>query len=126
MRSIKQIIDDMGNSALESRIPLAGFAVLSDSGKIIFQTKNWDLSNQTDILMKVLKGAKSFVLNNFEFSVVQATPEGIVGTSAGGMGHVILNPFKGGTLVSYALPQANLTRTLDFLKGFMTQLNGLV
>ncbi len=124
MADIAQIIDDMGIAALESNVSLAGFAVMSDSGKIIVQTKNWDLSKQTNVLMGVLKGQKSYVMNNIAFSVVQSTPDGIIVASAGGMGYVIMLPFQGGTLVSYAMPKTDLSKILGFLKGYVPRLNG--
>lgn len=123
MVDYKQIFDDLGIAALESNIKLAAFAILSDSGKIIIQTPNWDLSNQTDILMDVLNGMQSFVLNNVDFSVVQRTEEGIVGTNAGGMGHIIMVSFQDGTLVSFAMPKADPLQALAFLKGYLTRLN---
>jgi len=126
MDEIKDIIDDLGISTLENNLKIAGFAVVSDSGNIVFQTKNWDLTNQTSIILNVIKGDRSFVLSDLEFSVVETTDEGIVGTNESGMGHVIFTPFQGGVLVSYALPQADPPKALSFLKTFAMRLNGKV
>ena len=126
MDEIKDIIDDLGISALENNLKIAGFAVVSDSGNIVFQTKNWDLTNQTSIILNVIKGDRSFVLSDLEFSVVETTDEGIVGTNESGMGHVIFTPFQGGVLVSYAMPQADPPKALSFLKTFAMRLNGKV
>ncbi len=126
MDEIKDIIDDLGISALENNLKIAGFAVVSDSGNIVFQTKNWDLTNQTSIILNVIKGDRSFVLSDLEFSVVETTDEGIVGTNESGMGHVIFTPFQGGVLVSYAIPQADPPKALSFLKTFAMRLNGKV
>ena len=126
MDEIKDIINDLGISTLENNLKIAGFAVVSDSGNIVFQTKNWDLTNQTSIILNVIKGDRSFVLSDLEFSVVETTDEGIVGTNESGMGHVIFTPFQGGVLVSYALPQADPPKALSFLKTFAMRLNGKV
>jgi len=126
MDEIKKIIDELGISSLETNIKIAGVAVVSDSGNIVFQTSNWDLTNQTNIILNVIKGDSSFVLNNVEFSVVETTTEGIVGTNDNGMGHIILAPFQGGVLVSYAMPQADPPKALSFLKNFAMRLNGKV
>jgi len=126
MDEIKDIIDDLGISALENNLKIAGFAVVSDSGNIVFQTKNWDLTNQTNIILNVIKGDRSFVLNDGEFSVVETTSEGIIGTNDSGMGHVIFVPFQGGVLVSYAMPQADPPKALAFLKSYAMRLNGRV
>ncbi len=126
MDEIKKIVDELGIIALESNIKIAGVAVVSDSGNIVFQTDNWDLTNQTNIILNVIKGDRSFVLNNGEFSVVETTTEGIIGTNNSGMGHVIFAPFQGGVLVSYAMPQADPPKALAFLKTFAMRLNGKV
>jgi len=126
MDEIKKIIDDLGIAALESNTKIAGVAVVSDSGNIVFQTDNWDLTNQTNIILNVIKGDRSFVLNEGEFSVVETTTEGIIGTNHSGMGHVIFAPFQGGVLVSYAMPQANPPKALAFLKSYAMRLNGKI
>lgn len=126
MDEIKNIIEDLGINALESSIKIAAIAVVSDSGDIVFQTDNWDLTNHTDIILNVIKGDRSFVLNNVEYSVVETTTEGIVGTNYDGMGHVIFAPFQGGVLVSYAMPRADTTKALSLLKNYAMRLNGKV
>ncbi|MHA1488837.1 MAG: hypothetical protein ACTSRI_04185 [Promethearchaeota archaeon] len=126
MDEIKNVVDELGIRALESNMKIAGVAVVSDSGNIVFQTDNWDLSNQTNIILNVIKGDRSFVLNDGEFSVVETTTEGIIGTNDSGMGHVIFAPFQGGVLVSYAMPKADPPKALAFLKTFAMRLNGKV
>jgi len=126
MDEIKKIIDELGIVALETNIKIAGVAVMSDSGKIVFQTDNWDLTNQTNTILNVIKGDRSFVISDTEFSVVETSTEGIIGSNKSGRGHVIFVPFQGGVLVSYAMPRANTTKALAFLKTFTIRLNGKV
>ena len=126
MDEIKEVIDELGITTFEANMKIAGFAVVSDSGKVVFQTDNWDLTNQANMILNVIKGELSFVLNDVEFSVVETTTEGIVGTADSGMGHVIFTPFQGGVLVSYAMPRADPPRALSFLKTFAMRLNGKV
>ncbi|MFX1268582.1 MAG: hypothetical protein ACFFAK_11540 [Promethearchaeota archaeon] len=126
MDEIKKIIDELGITALETNIKIASVAVVSDTGVILFQTENWDLTNQTNNILNAIKGARSFVFNNLEFSVVETAPEGIIGTNNDVMGHVIIAPFQGGILVAYAMPQANPPKALSFLKTFAIKLNGKV
>jgi len=126
MDEIKKIINELGIDALESNTKIAGVAVVSDSGNIVFQTDNWDLTNQTNVILNVIKGDRSFVLNDGEFSVVETTTEGIIGTNDSGMGHIIFVPFQGGVLVSYAMPQADPPKALAFLKTYAIRLNGKV
>ena len=124
IKEVKEIIDELGITALETNMKIAGVAVVSDSGKVISQTDNWDLTDQTNMILNVIKGNHSFVLNDIEFSVVETTTEGIVGTADNGMGHVIFTPFQGGVLVSFAMPRADPPRALSFLKTFAMRLNG--
>jgi len=126
MDEIKTIIDDLGIVSLEANLNLAALAVLSDSGELIIQTENWDLKNQEENILNVIKGASSFNLSNVQYSVVEATPEGIIGTNMSGMGHILFAPFKGGVLISYAMPQANPPKALAVLKNFAIKLNGKV
>jgi hypothetical protein len=124
MEEIKKIIDELGITALETSIKIAAVAVVSDSGNIAFQTENWDLTNQTNIILNVIKGESSFVLSDVKYLVVETTSGGIIGTNESGMGHVLFVPFQGGVLVSYAMPQANPPEALSFLKIFAMRLNG--
>lgn len=126
MDDIKNIIDDLGIAALEADTKIAGIAVVSDSGNLVFQTENFDLTNQTSFISKVIKGDRSFVFNKVEFVIVESTTEGIIGTNESGMGHVIFVPFQGGVLVSYAMPGADPPKALSFLKTFAPRLNGKV
>ncbi len=126
MSEIKNIIDDLGIAALESSVNIAAVAVMSDSGKLVIQTENWDLTNQTNDILKVMKGNASFTLSNVEYSVVETTSECIIGTNPSGMGHILIVPFQGGLLVSYAMPQADTSKALNFLKNYVPKLNGKI
>ncbi|MEJ2295887.1 MAG: hypothetical protein P8Y23_14115 [Candidatus Lokiarchaeota archaeon] len=123
MSDIKGIIDDIGISALENNIKIAAIAVISNSGKLIHQTENFDLEKQVNILLSAMKEEKSIKINDLEFKF-QVNPEGIIGTNKARMGYLILVPFDGGVLVSYALPQAEPTKALSFLKTYAGKLAG--
>jgi hypothetical protein len=126
MDEIKEIIINIGNIALEANIKIAALAIISNSGNIIHQTRNFDLTNQTNIILNVFKGNTSFVLSDLEFIITGKTSNGIIGTNKDGMGHVIIVPFQGGFLVSYAMPQEDPIKVLTFLKTFPLKLNGKV
>ena len=116
MDEIKNIVDDLAIGALEANIKIASVAVISDAGNVVFQTENWDLTNSTNSILNIIKGERSIVLNDAKFSVAESTTEGIIATNESGMGHVIIVPFQGGVLVSYAMPQADLPKALSYLK----------
>ncbi|MFX1274967.1 MAG: hypothetical protein ACFFBP_03805 [Promethearchaeota archaeon] len=121
---IKKIVEDLGIDAFESNVKIAGIAVVSDSGNLVYQTENFDLKNQMDEVMNVIKGGSSLTLSNSEFIVVVSSSEGVIATNDKGMGHIIFAPFQGGILVSYAMPNADPSKVLTFLKNNVNKLNG--
>lgn len=124
MNDIKKIVEELGIVSFESNMKIASIAVVSDSGDLVYQTDNWDLTNQTDTILNVMNGERTFVLNTYNFSVIETNPEGIVGVNDSGMGYVIFATFQGGILVSYAMPQADPIKALSFLKNYAMKLNG--
>ena len=124
MEEIKKVIEDLGIEAFESSMNIAGLAVMSDSGKLIFQTENWDLAEETKNILAVINGDSSLNIGGITFSVSQATSEGIITTNKGGMGHVIIVPFQGGFLLSYAMSQADAEKVINFLKTNVGKLSG--
>jgi len=124
MDDIKKFVEELGIDSFESNMKIASIAVVSESGDLVSQTDNWDLTNQGDIILKVVEGEHTFILNNANFSVVETITEGIVATNDNGMGYLIFATFQGGILVSYAMPQADPIKALSFLKNYAMKLNG--
>jgi len=54
MNEIKKVIDKLTITALETNIKIAAVAVLSDSGNIIYQTKNLSDSGNIIIINRLL------------------------------------------------------------------------
>lgn len=126
MEEIKKIIEDLGNDSLESNMHLAGIALVSDSMDLVFQTTNWDLHDLQTAISSMIEGDSSFILNDTEFNIIEKTSEGIIATNPNGRGYVLFVPFQGGVLLSYAMPQADPKRGLEFLKKYAKKLNGKV
>lgn len=126
MDEIKNIIDELGIASLENNIKIAGVAIVTDSGDLIFQTSNWDITNQTKIILDVIRGASSFILSDLNYTVTRSATEGFIGTNDSGMGYILFAPFQGGVCVAYALPQADTPKALSFLKSYAIKLNGKV
>jgi hypothetical protein len=124
MDDIKSFVEDLGIAAFETDIKIAGVAVVSDSGDIVFQTKNWDIINQTKAILSVIKGERSIDLSGAKFLVTNTNNDGIIASNESGMGHVIFVPFQGGVLVSYAMAQADPFKALMFLKNYAIRLSG--
>ncbi|TFF88233.1 MAG: hypothetical protein EU549_03420 [Promethearchaeota archaeon] len=126
MQEIKNIIDDLSIAALENSTHIAAFAVISNSSELIYQTKNFNLEGQTDIIFNVLNGDDSYIINNLEFNVIHRGPDGIIATNNAGMGYAIIVPFEGGILVSFAMPKADTNKTLAFIKEHIKKLDGKI
>jgi hypothetical protein len=118
MDKIKEIIEDLSVAALEENTKIAGASVISDSGEVIYQTENFDLRNQGNILVNVMNGESSFSLNNYRYTVIESSSDGIIAENDGGGGFIIIVPFQGRFLVAYSLPGSNARENLSFLKSF--------
>jgi hypothetical protein len=122
MSEIKKLIDDIGILSFENNMKIAGFAVLSDSREIIYQTENWDVSKYLDLFFDAIKGVNSIKINNTEFNIAKTSDDGFIATTSQGMGYIIIIPFKGGVLAAYALSGANPDNIMAFLKPYVIEL----
>jgi hypothetical protein len=125
MSEVKKLIDELGIISFENNMRIAGFAVLSDSRDIVYQTENWDVSKYRDLLFNAINGAISIEINNTEFFVSKASDEGVIATSAHGMGYIIMIPFNGGVLATYALSGADTRSIITFLKPHIMDLQNI-
>jgi len=86
---------------------IGGVCVINKSGKIVFQTNNWDLTNDADALLKLNEAASSVSILGIRYMIVENVPERIIGTNVTGKGHVIICPAgKAGIVVFYVVPTA--------------------
>ena len=110
---IETIIDELLNEEQN----VFGVAVISQSGSIITQTENWDISNDMGQLNELLntklelgqKGMSSITIQGVKYMIVENTEERKIGTNIQGKGHLIVAPVPiGGTgaLVCYINPQS--------------------
>jgi hypothetical protein len=126
MNELQRMMQEMANDALEANTKIAGLAVVTKQGKVVYQSANWDVSKQSQALMGVLAGQKTFQWNNVSFSVLESNSDGIIAVNPSGMGSVILARFSAGLLVAYAMPKAEPRQVLRFLKGYAAKLEGKV
>jgi hypothetical protein len=115
MVGIPGLMKEIADTAIEEYVRIASIALVDHSGRILYQTKNWDLSNQTQLILSAIRGTNSIMLNGIPFSIVKRDTCGIVGSNQMGMGALILVPVKGGILVSYVMPGGNTDIALAFL-----------
>ncbi len=115
MTNLISLMEDIANAAFETNVKIASLGLISKSGQILYQTKNWDLSTQTKVILDVVKGNKKMVLNSLPLTVTSTDPTRIVATNNMGMGSIVILPFQSGILVSYVMPGANPDAAIDFL-----------
>ncbi len=86
---------------------VGGVCVINKSGKVVFQTNNWDLKGDADSLLKLNESASSVSILGIRYMIVENVPERIIGTNVTGKGHVIICPAgKSGIVVMYIVPTA--------------------
>jgi hypothetical protein len=118
----KKIIDELSVTALEESTKIAGIAIVSKVGEIIYQTENFNVRNQENVILNELNGESSFTLNNYRYIVTESSSEGIIAENDGGMGYLIITPFHGGVLIAYSLVGANTRENISFLKKYTDRL----
>jgi len=85
-----------------------GVCVVNNSGQIVYQTDNWDLSGDIGAIMGLTEGVGSIELVGIRYVVVENIPERVIGTNVTGKGHVIICPAAGkGKVVCYVKPDAS-------------------
>jgi hypothetical protein len=100
-------------------------ALLSDSGSILFQTKNWDLGTQTNVILDVIQGQQTFILNSLPFHVMSQNPGKIVAQNDMGMGYLLILSIANKILVSYAMPGAKINAALEFFEKYNEKIRDL-
>jgi hypothetical protein len=67
------------------------FGVISESGQVLWQSNNWDLTADAASLMSAVKSsASSIVQNQVKYSTMRSTPESLVARNVQGSGILIL------------------------------------
>jgi hypothetical protein len=123
MVDIDKLMKEIADKSLERSVGIASLALVTDAGKVVYQTKNWDLSNQTKTILDVVRGKKEFEMLNTSFSVVSSDATRIVGENKSGMGAVLILRYKGGLLLSYVMPSASPEGAQDFLEQYVRKLS---
>jgi hypothetical protein len=118
-------------SMLDTEPGVFGAAIIDNSGKIAYQTENWDLTSDLDQLKSVVKEAAADGKNPGKISVmkigymvVEFTPERVIGTNAGRKGHVIVAPVDKGALITFIDPAKGPRDALFNVQQFAHKLKG--
>lgn len=120
--SVENIVDGL----LDVDANVGGVAVISSKGAIVYQTENWNLTNDAKGILTLLSGGSSITILGVKYMIVENTPERIIGTNVTGKGHIIIAPFSGGVLVAYIVPQVGPRDALFNIQTFANKLKGKV
>jgi len=130
---IESIIDEL----LSEEQNIFGVAIINKSGTLITQTQNWNLTNDLELINKLLstqlalgqKGMSSITIQGIKYMIVENTEERKIGTNITGKGHIIIAPIPiGGTgaLVCYINPQVGPRDALFVVQTYALKLENLV
>lgn len=124
---MSKMTENLIDELIEEEQNVGGAAVISNSGELIFQTENWDLSSEIENILSVVESPKSsIILLDMKYMIVENTPERIIGTNLKGKGHLILAPFEKGVLVTYIIPQAGPRDALFNVQTFAQKINTIL
>lgn len=118
--SVESIVDQL----LDADANIGGVAVISNKGTVVYQTENWNLANDAQGILSLIKGGSSINILGIKYMIVENTPERIIGTNVTGKGHIIIAPFDGGVLVTYIVPQVGPRDALFNVQSFASKLKG--
>jgi len=130
---IEAIIDDLLNEEQN----VFGVAIVNQSGSLITQTENWDISGDLSTINELLqtklalgeKGMSSITIQGIKYMLVENTEERKIGTNITGKGHVIIAPIPiggDGALICYINPQVGPRDTLFSIQTFALRLSKLI
>ncbi|MFX1496382.1 MAG: hypothetical protein ACFFBH_02540 [Promethearchaeota archaeon] len=130
---IQSIINDLLNEEQN----VFGIAVINQSGSLITQTENWDISHDLGTINELLqtklelgqKGMSSISIQGLKYMIVENTEERKIGTNITGKGHIIIAPVPvGGTgaLICYINPQVGPRDALFAVQSYALKLQNLV
>lgn len=125
------------NNLLNEEQNVFGIAVINQSGSLITQTENWDISQDLGTINELLqtklelgqKGMSSISIQGIKYMIVENTEERKIGTNITGKGHIIIAPVPvGGTgaLICYINPQVGPRDALFTVQSYALKLQNLV
>ena len=84
------------------------FGVITEGGRVLWQSNNWDLSADASGLISAVKSRSPAVTqNNVRYSTMRSTPESLVARNVQGNGILILAKIEGDKwVVAWSAPDA--------------------
>ena len=91
-----------------------GGAVISKNGELLYQTENWDVSQDLDKINRVIaesqkpegeaKNPGKLSIMKISYMIVEMIPERIIGTNVSHKGHIIIANADNGSIVTFIDP----------------------
>jgi hypothetical protein len=93
----------------DSNEMVQAFGIITTSGNVLWQSDNWDLTEDAAALGSAVKSsATSVVQNQVKYSTLRTTPESLVARSVSGNGILVLAKIEGEKfVVAWADPNAS-------------------
>jgi hypothetical protein len=87
---------------------IQAFGVITESGQVLWQSNNWDLSADASGLISAVKSrSPAITQNNVRYSTMRSTPESFVARNVQGNGILILAKIDGQKwVVAWSAPDA--------------------
>ncbi len=106
--SVEQIIAVI-NELISANENITAVAVLTNDGRVIYQTENWDVRGDAPNLISAWREkAPAISVQGIKYSVLQTTEERLVATNVSGLGHIIMATIRyHGLLLTYVSPQGD-------------------
>jgi len=130
-------VNDLIGRLLDEDSNIYAVAVVDQSGNLITQTENWDISNDLDQINELLrtklelgqKGMSSIHIQGVKYMIVENTEERKIGTNIQGQGHLIICPVPvggNGGLITYINPAVGPRDALLTVQNYAQQMSGLI
>ncbi len=102
------IMDAYTKAYNDSGQKIQAFGVITDDGRVLWQSNNWDLTQDAASLIAAARnGAPSVTQNQVKYSTLQSKPDSLVARSVAGHGILILAKIEGDKWVcAWAAPDA--------------------
>lgn len=111
---------------MEANKSITAVTVTSGQGQVLFQTSNWDITGDiVPTLNSWRQQSPSVTVQGIKYSVLQTTPERLVGTNVMGLGHIVAaNHQDSQIMIAYVTPEGgagvaymDVARTNDAILG---------
>jgi len=115
---------------MDAEPAVLGAAIISNDGNLLYQTENWDITQNLSVVNSIITECKKPDGNNpgrlevmkIGYMIIEFTPERVIATNAARKGHIIITPGGSGTIISFIDPSTGPRDALFNLQSFAQKL----